>query len=47
MLSAALCYHSNLVQINGQALDYGKAVVAAIVEVYNLQVRAFGARLDA
>ena len=47
MLGAALSYHGNLVQINGQAIDYARSVVANIVEVYNLNVRAFEARLSA
>lgn len=46
-LSASLTYHSSLININGQALDYARSVVANIVEVYNLTVRAFSARLDA
>lgn len=47
ILSAALNYHQNLIGINGQALEYAKTVVANAVEVYNIQVRAFGVRLDA
>ena len=47
MLSASLSYHSNLIGINGQALDYAKTVVGYVVEVYNLTVRAFGAKLEA
>lgn len=47
MLGASLSYHGNLVSINGQALDYARSIVAAEVEVYNLNVRAFEARLNA
>lgn len=47
MLGAALSYHGNLVSLNGQALDYAKSIVGAMVEVYNLNVRAFEARLNA
>lgn len=47
ILSAALNYHQNLISINGQALEYAKSVVGNMVEVYNIQVRAFGVRLDA
>lgn len=46
-LSASLSYHSNLISINGQALDYARTVVANVIEVYNLTVRAFSAKLDA
>lgn len=47
MLQAALGYHQNLIAINGQALDYGKAVLSAVVETYNTAVRAFTAKLEA
>jgi len=47
MLSAALSYHGSLVQINGQALSYAQAILSAIVEAFNLEVKAFAARLDA
>ncbi len=46
MLSAAISYHGNLVQINGQALDYAKSILNAIIEVYNTMVRAYSARLE-
>lgn len=47
ILSAMLGFHGNLVQINGQALDYAKTVAALLVEAYNTQVKAFSAQLDA
>ena len=47
MVSAALAYHQNLVQINGQALDYAKTVMSAIIEVYNSAIKTFGLKLDA
>lgn len=47
MLSAALNYHQNLVSINGQALDYAKSILSAIVEAYNVAVKAFTVKLDA
>jgi hypothetical protein len=47
MLSATLSYMQNLVSINGQALDYAKAVLGAAIEVYNTAVKAFGVKLDA
>lgn len=46
MLNASLSYHSNLVQINGQALDYAKSVLSAMIEVYNTLVRAYTAQLE-
>lgn len=47
VMSASLSYHSNLVQLNGQALDYAKSVMSAAIEVYNTLVKAFGLRLEA
>lgn len=46
-LSASLSYHSGLISINGQALDYARTTVANVIEVYNLSVRAFEAKLGA
>lgn len=46
-LSAALAYHGNLIQINGQALTYAQAVLGAAIQVYNLTLEAFKAKLDA
>jgi hypothetical protein len=46
-MSASISYHGNLVQINGQALDYGKTVLNAAVQVYDLLVKAFQTRLEA
>lgn len=47
LLNATLSYHQNLITINGQALDYAKSVLNAIVETYNTAVKAFTAKLDA
>ncbi len=47
LLNASLSYLQNLVNINGQALDYAKSVLNAIVETYNTAVKAFGLKLDA
>jgi hypothetical protein len=47
MLSAALGYHQNLISINGQALDYAKTTLSAIIEVYNTAAKAFGLKLEA
>lgn len=46
LLNSALSYHQNLITINGQALDYAKNILAAIIEVYNTSVKAFTVRLD-
>lgn len=47
LLNATISYHQNLVSINGQALDYAKTVLSAIIEVYNTAVKAFSVKLDA
>ncbi len=47
MVSATLSYMGNLTSINGQALDYAKTVLSAMIEVYNTAARAFGLKLDA
>lgn len=47
LLGAALSYHQNLVGINGQALEYAKSMLSAIIETYNTAVRAFGVKLEA
>lgn len=46
MFQAALSYHGNLIQINGQALDYAKSVLASIVQTYELQLKAYNALLE-
>jgi len=45
IINAALAYVGNLVSINGQASDAAKAIVQALVDVYNGQVKEFEARL--
>lgn len=47
MVQAAMTYFSSLVSLNGQALEYAKNILSAIIEVYNSAVRAFSAKLDA
>lgn len=47
MVNASLSYMQNITQLNGQALDYAKSVMGAIVEMYNTSVRVFTARLEA
>ena len=46
MFQAALSYHGNLIQINGQSLDYAKAVLGMIVQSYQLQLEAYRALLE-
>lgn len=46
MLNAALNYHGNLIQINGQALDFAKTTVGLVVETYNTALKAYAAQLD-
>jgi regulator of RNase E activity RraB len=47
VLSASISYHGNLIQINGQAIEYARNVLQALVDVYEAAVRAYGARVDA
>jgi hypothetical protein len=47
MLNATLSYMQNLTQLNGQALDYAKNMLGAIVEMYNISVKVYSAKLDA
>lgn len=42
-----IAYMQNLGVLNGQAMDYAKSIVGAIVESYNIQVKAFAAKIDA
>ncbi len=46
LLNAALSYHQNLISINGQALDYAKTTLNAVIETYNTAVKAYSAKLD-
>ena len=46
VISAAVSYHGSLVALNGQALDYAKTVLSAMIEVYNSLVKAFTAKLE-
>ena len=46
-LQASISYHGNLVQVNGQALEYAKSVLSAMIEVYNTLVKAFSIQLEA
>lgn len=46
MLSAALSYHQNLIQINGQALEHAKNIVGMIIQAFNIARDVFALRLD-
>ena len=46
MVNAMIAYMQNLVQINGQALDYAKSVLNALVEIYNIATRVFASKLE-
>lgn len=45
-ISASLNYLQNIVSLNGQASEYARSVVNALVETYNATVRMYSARLD-
>lgn len=47
VLNATLSYMQNLTAINGQALDYAKTTLSAIIELYGVSVKAFSAKLEA
>lgn len=46
MVSATLSYMQNITGINGQAIDYAKSVLNAIVETYNIAAKVFGMKLE-
>ena len=47
MVNSTLSYMQNLGQLNGQALDYAKSVMGAIVEMYNTAVKVYSVKLEA
>lgn len=47
LTSAAMSYMQNIGTINGQALDYAKNILSAVIEVYNTAVKAYEVRLEA
>lgn len=47
MLSSAVSYMSNLVQINGQAIEYGKSVMQALLSTYEIATKVYSAQLEA
>jgi hypothetical protein len=46
MVSAMLSYMQNLSQLNGQALDYAKSILGAIIEMYNTAVKVYSLKLE-
>ncbi len=46
MVNATLSYMQNLGTLNGQALDYAKSILGAVVEMYNTQVKVYMTRLE-
>lgn len=47
VMNAAISYHGSLVGLNGQALEYARTVLSATIQVYELLVKSFMAKLDA
>jgi hypothetical protein len=45
-VNVSVSYFQNLIAVNGQALDYAKSVLGSLVEVYNLSVKAYEAKLS-
>jgi len=45
-LQASIAYHQSLVVINGQALEFSKNILQAVVEIFNLSLQAFASRLE-
>lgn len=47
VMQAAISYHGSLVGLNGQALDYAKSVLTAMVQTYDTLIKAFAAKMEA
>ena len=47
LLNTTMMYMQNLTSINGQALEYAKGVLSAVVETYNIAAKVFGMKLEA
>ncbi len=47
MVNAMMSYMQNLGSLNGQALDYAKSVLNAVIETYNTAVKVFTTQLEA
>lgn len=46
VIGASLAYHQNLININGQALQYAVEFINAVVRVYEAEVKAYAAKLE-
>lgn len=46
LLNTTMTYMQHLVSVNGQALDYAKGVLGAIIERYNGEIKLYGLRLE-
>lgn len=46
LLNATLSYMQNMVAINGQALAYAKDVLGAVIESYNIAVKAYSLKIE-
>ena len=46
VLSSTLNYMQSMISINGQALEYAKSVLSAVIEVYNTAVKGYGVKVD-
>ena len=47
LLNTAMAYMSNLSTINGQALDYAKSILGAVIEIYNSALKAYNYKVEA
>lgn len=47
MVNTTMAYMGQLVAINGQAIDYAKNVLNALISVYDIAAKVFAAKLDA
>lgn len=45
VLGMAISYHGNLIQINGQAIDYARSLSDALIKLYNMAVEGYKAKL--
>ena len=46
ILDASLAHMQGIAALNGQALEYAKTVLSAVVETYNVSLRAFSAKME-
>jgi hypothetical protein len=47
MINASLAYMQNLGVINGQALDYAKSLLGSVIEMFDIQAKAYSVRVEA